>query len=144
MAEQQCRVCRQVLPAAAFKEKHNGTRTLTCRACLAKHRPYQQPYQQTYRHTHHDHIAESKRQYREQHRDETAAYQRHYYLTNKARLAARKHEYHQKNREKELARKRRSYHEQHACKRDANAVASPGKGGSSNRKKADSVNQQGR
>ena len=43
-----------------------------------------------------------------------------------------------------LARMRRYYYEQQARKRGVNAVAAPGNGGSSRRKKADVVNQQGR
>jgi hypothetical protein len=42
MAKKPCRVCHQVLPATAFQEKHNGTRTLTCVPYLAEQRPYQQ------------------------------------------------------------------------------------------------------
>jgi hypothetical protein len=49
--------------------------------------------------------------------------------------------YYYANRDKELTRQRRSYHEQKA--RDANAVAAPGKGESSNRKKVDAAHQQG-
>ena len=46
-----CRVCRQVLPATAFKKKQNGTRTLACVKCLAVQRLSQQAYQSGYRHT---------------------------------------------------------------------------------------------
>lgn len=166
MAKQRCRVCRQGPPAVAFQEKHDGTRTLTCAKCLAE----QRRYQHAYRHTHKEQIATSKQKYRETHNPENSAYQRQYYVDNKARLAVRKHAYHQKNRDKErarrrryyeanrdkerargrryhwenrdkiLAQKRRYYHEQHARKRDAHAVAAPGKGGPSKRKQADAAN----
>ena len=71
MAKKQCRLCRQVLPATAFQGKQDGTRTLTCRKCLAK----QRRYQETYRPTHKEQLAKSKRKYRETHKQESAAYQ---------------------------------------------------------------------
>jgi hypothetical protein len=40
MAKQPCRICRQALPAVAFKEKRDGTRTLTCMQYLAEQRFY--------------------------------------------------------------------------------------------------------
>ena len=167
MAKPRCRVCRQVLPAVAFKEKHDGTRTLTCVQCLAE----QRLYQQTYRHTHKEQIAKSKQKYRATHKPENSAYQRQYYVRNKERLAVRKREYSQKNRDQErvrsrryyetnrdkktaqrrryyrenrdtvLARQRRYYHDKQARKRGENAITSPGKGGSAKRKQADAAPQ---
>jgi hypothetical protein len=66
MAKKPCRVCRQVLSAMAFKEKHDGTRTLTCVPCLTE----QRLYQHAYRHTHKDPIAKSKHKYRAKHKPE--------------------------------------------------------------------------
>jgi hypothetical protein len=57
MAKKRCRGCRQELPATAFKEKYDGTRTITYLKYLAHRRRTQQ----TYRQTHKEQIAKSKR-----------------------------------------------------------------------------------
>lgn len=170
MTKKPCRLCRQMLPTTAFREKPDGTRTLTCVKCLAERRLYQQAY----RHTHKEQIAQSKQKYRATHKPENSAYQRQYYVSNKERLAARKRGYHQKNRDKERARRRRYYHthraqeterqrhyyrenrdtvlarqrryyqEQHAGQRGANALTSPDNGGPSKRTRAAAAHEQGR
>jgi len=93
MAKKPCRLCRQALPATAFKEKQDGTRTLACVKCLAARRPYEQAYQRGYRQTHHEQSAEYKRQDRREHREEHAAYQQQYALHNPERVRARRKAY---------------------------------------------------